>query len=155
MAILANLVVAATTFLAASALPAPDVMDPSSVAQLTFDVGIGTFTSARVAHTPAALDWSSDGCSTPLPVGLGDTGRSYNFRAACQRHDFGYRNHKLLDRRAGEHGWWWNETTRRRIDDRFLADMVASCTSRPWTQRASCRAWAQVYYRAVRLAGSR
>ena len=163
MAILANLVVAATTLLAASALPTsalpahalspPGAMDPAVVEWMTFGVDIGTFVSTRAAPFPGPYDWSSDGCSTPLPVGLGDTGRSYNFRAACQRHDFGYRNFRLLDA-AGAHGQWWNETNRRRIDDQFLADMLASCAPRPWTQRASCRAWARVYHRAVRVAGS-
>ena len=112
MAILANLVVAATTLLAASALPAsglpahalspPSAMDPAVVEWMTFGVDIGTFVSTRAAPFPGPYDWSSDGCSTPLPVGLGDTGRSYNFRAACQRHDFGYRNFRLLDA-AGPH----------------------------------------------------
>ena len=164
MAILANLVVAATTLLAASALPTsgparsrvcppPSAMDPAVVEWMTFGVDIGTFVSTRAAPFPGPYDWSSDGCSTPLPVGLGDTGRSYNFRAACQRHDFGYRNFRLLDA-AGAHGQWWNETTRRRIDDQFLTDMLVSCAPRPWTQRTSCRAWARVYHRAVRVAGS-
>jgi hypothetical protein len=172
MAILANLVVAATTVLAASALPASGLaaaglpasglaapsraassaMDPSVVEWLSFGVDIGTFVSTRAAPVPGPYDWSSDGCSTPLPVGLGDTGRSYNFRAACQRHDFGYRNYRLLDA-SGAQGQWWNETTRRRIDDQFLFDMLASCAPRPWTQRTSCRAWARVYHRAVRVAG--
>lgn len=169
MAILANLVVAATTLLAAAALPASGLAasglpahglpasvapDPAVVEWLAFGVDIGTFTSTRAVPIPGPYDWSSDGCSTPLPVGLGDTGRSYNFRAACQRHDFGYRNYRLLDA-SGGHGVWWNETTRRRVDDQFLTDMLVSCSPRPWTQRASCRAWAQVYYRAVRVAGSR
>ena len=163
MAILANLVVAATTLLAASALPAPGLsahalsppsaMDPAAVEWMTFGVDIGTFVSTRAAPFPGPYDWSSDGCSTPLPVGLGDTGRSYNFRAARQRHDFGYRNFRLLDA-AGPIGQWWNETTRRRIDDQFLTDMLVSCAPRPWTQRTSCRAWARVYHRAVRVAGS-
>ena len=162
MAILANLVVAATTLLAASALPASGLpahglsatsMDPSVVEWMSFGVDIGTFVSTRAAPVPGPYDWASDGCSTPLPIGLGDTGRSYNFRAACQRHDFGYRNFRLLDA-AGAHGQWWNETTRRRIDDQFLTDMLVSCAPRPWTQRTNCRAWARVYHRAVRVAGS-
>ena len=122
-------------------------MDPAVVEWMSFGVDIHTFVTTRAAPFPGPYDWSSDGCSTPLPVGLGDTGRSYNFRAPCQRHDFGYRNFRLLDA-AGAHGQWWNETTRRRIDDQFLTDMLASCAPRPWTQRTSCRAWARVYHRA-------
>ena len=97
MARWAALVVAATTFLAV-----PSVAGASSDLQ-TFrhsctSVGLPDFLAARAAASPTDLDWSSDGCSTPLPVGLGDTGRSYNFRAACQHHDFGYRNARGLRR---------------------------------------------------------
>jgi hypothetical protein len=157
----ANLVVVATTFLASvSALVAPRTAAaiPSLAAQQTTIVQLDTtsmsaFKAARSSHSPSWMDWSSDGCSTPLPAGLGDTGRSYNFRAACQRHDFGYRNEKRLDRAAGKPGTYWNSTNRKRIDVQFLADMRADCAPRPITQRYTCRAWADVYYRAVRVAG--
>lgn len=39
------------------------------------------------------LDWSTDYCSAPF---VGNTGRSFNFRLPCQRHDFGYRNLKII-----------------------------------------------------------
>ena len=154
MAYLAGLVVAATTVLAAAPPPpALTAMDPVAVVQLSFRADLDTFLAARARHTPPDLDWSSDGCSTPFPIGLGDTGRSFDFRGPCQRHDFGYRNHKLLDRRPGEHGWWWNEQVRRRIDDRMFADMLTVCARKPWTQRAACRTWAAIYHRAVRVGG--
>ena len=93
MARWAALVVAATTFLAAAPLAgASTTTDTDAFRHLMYDVPISDFVAARAAQTPATLDWSTDGCSTPLPVGLGDTGRSFNFRAACQHHDFGYRN---------------------------------------------------------------
>jgi hypothetical protein len=157
----ANLVVVATTFLASvSALiaPHPAAAVPSLATQqatvLRLDiVAMAAFQSARNTHDPSWMDWTSDGCSTPLPVGLGDTGRSYNFRKACQRHDFGYRNEKRLDRAAAKAGTYWNSTTRKGIDVQFLADMRADCAPRPITQRYTCRAWADVYYRAVRAAG--
>jgi Prokaryotic phospholipase A2 len=146
MAILANLVVAATTFLAA---PLGSLNDPSgqlrSVEHLTFEVPLSTFVAARAARAPVQLDWSSDGCSTPFDVGLGDTGRSFNFRHACWRHDFAYRNHRRLGR--------WDSVVRLRIDTRFHGDMLADCAPRPWTQRLTCQAWAATYYRAVRVAG--
>ncbi len=144
MARWAALVVAATTVLAV-----PSSADAASELQtfrhLAYEVSISQFVAARSVASPADLDWTSDGCSTPLPVGLGDTGRSFNFRAACQRHDFGYRN-------ATRFGVW-NHDERVRIDDRFLADMKADCSGRPWTQKSTCLAWAKVYHTAVRVAG--
>jgi hypothetical protein len=146
MARWAALVVAATTFLAAAPLAgASTTTDTDAFRHLMYDVPISDFVAARAAQTPATLDWSTDGCSTPLPVGLGDTGRSFNFRAACQHHDFGYRNAQALG--------IWNAKERKRIDGRFLADMRADCAPRPVTQRTTCRAWAVVYYNAVRIAG--
>lgn len=111
------------------------------------------FQRMRVSAQPPWMDWTNDGCSTPFPAGLGDTGRSFNFRAACQRHDFGYRNTKLYDQRFGTHQW--NAVNRLRIDRKLLADMRADCAPRRITQRLTCRAWADTYYRAVRIAGGR
>ena len=96
------------------------------------------------------FDWSSDGCSAPL---VGDTGLSFNFRDSCRRHDFGYRNLKLLERRYGMGSTYWNGTTRRRADQQFLADMKAHCRARAITLQGSCFVWAQTYYAAVRVAG--
>lgn len=141
----ALLVVAATTFLAVPSVSGATSTDTLRYEHLMYTASIGEFTAASAARRPSGFDWSSDGCSTPFPVGLGDTGRSYDFRAACRRHDFGYRNAPRLSR--------WNEAERLRIDRRFLADMRADCSPRPWTQRATCLGWASVYYRAVRLGG--
>ncbi len=145
MARWAALVVAATTFLAAPSLAEAEASDLQQYEYLAHTATISQFVAARTARTPATLDWSSDGCSTPFSIGLGDTGRSFNFRAACQRHDFGYRNSPRLG--------VWSSTEKRRIDDRFYADMKTDCAPRPWTQRSNCLAWAGVYYQAVRLAG--
>ena len=164
---MASLLVAATSFLAVPSAPSP-VGDPSIVWHLIADVSISEFVEVRSARRPAHLDWSADGCSTPLPVGMGDTGRSFNFRAACNHHDFGYRNLKLLDRRyhcphrrldrycpseSWRVGRYWNAANRRQVDDRFLADMRADCGRRPISERLTCRAWAWAYYQAVRAAG--
>ena len=94
------------------------------------------------------FDWSSDGCSAPL---VGDTGLSFNFRDPCRRHDFGYRNLKLIDMRYGN--GVWNGTNRRRVDQQFLADMKAHCRTRAFTLQAQCYTWAQTFYAAVRVAG--
>lgn len=146
MARWAALVVAATTFLAVPSMADAAPSDIPQYQALAHGVSLGQFLAARAARSPSTLDWSSDGCSTPLPVGLGDTGRTYNFRAACQRHDFGYRNAKRLG--------LWGSAEKRRIDDRFLADMKLDCAPRPWTQRTSCLAWAAIYHQGVRIAGT-
>ncbi len=144
MARWAALVVAATTFLAVPSVAGATPAAPAFT-RLMYDVTLQEFVAARGARSPAGFDWSSDGCSTPFPVGLGDTGRSFNFRNACYRHDFGYRN-------AGRVGRW-NAVERKRIDDRLLADMRADCAPRPWTQRTTCVTWAEIYYAAVRRFG--
>ncbi|MDO8389407.1 MAG: phospholipase A2 [Actinomycetota bacterium] len=112
-----------------------------------YSVSLGTF----VAHTGTGdrwYDWSTDYCSAPL---VGSTGLSFDFRAACRRHDFGYRNLKLLDRRYG--AGLWNGTNRRRVDQQFLADMKSHCRGRAVWLQPSCFGWAETYYTAVRLWG--
>jgi Prokaryotic phospholipase A2 len=161
MVIRARLVVAvATTLTALSALMVPAHTASAAGPDRTVDLAtivhlevapMAEFQRARVGAQPPWLDWTNDGCSTPSPIGLGDTGRSFNFRMACQRHDFGYRNTKLYDQRFGTHEW--NAASRQRIDSTLLRDMRADCAPRPFTQRFNCRAWADIYYRAVRLAG--
>lgn len=86
------------------------------------------------------LDWSTDYCSAPF---VGNTGRSFNFRLPCQRHDFGYRNLKIIGA--------FTEENRKRVDDRFLVDMKATCTPRGVTQRYNCLLWADTFYAAVRV----
>lgn len=95
-------------------------------------------------------DWSTDGCSAPR---VGDTGRSFDFRAPCRRHDFGYRNLRLLEHRWGTGTTFWNRSARERVDRQFLADMRAHCHVRRWFDRPTCLAWANVYFAAVRVAG--
>ena len=96
------------------------------------------------------FDWTSDGCSAPL---VGDTGLSFNFRDPCRRHDFGYRNLKLLERRYGAGSTYWNGNNRRRVDQQFLADMKGRCRTRAITLQGACFMWAQAFYAAVRVAG--
>lgn len=176
MAKLARLVVAVATIMTAVSLSAPTTSfaapgpstDEATVMSLQFSVSLDAFMSRRAAKSPGHLDWSTDGCSTPLPVGLGDTGRSFDFTKACIHHDFGYRNFHLLDRRFNcpsrpsggyctsgtwSYGRWWNESNRKRIDDRFLSDMKLDCNPRPWYEKPTCISWAYTYYNAVRLAG--
>jgi Prokaryotic phospholipase A2 len=129
------LVVAVTTFLTVPSVASAS--DAQTLRHYLYEVSLTDFVAARNAASPSDFDWSSDGCSSPL----GDTGRSFNFRSACRRH-----------RNAPAFGIW-NSAERKRIDDRFYADMKADCAPRPWTQKTNCLAWAKVYYEAVRVAG--
>lgn len=94
------------------------------------------------------LDWTTDFCSAPL---VGNTGRTFNFTKPCRRHDFGYRNLQLLDRRYGTHDW--NPANRLRVDQQLLTDMYSHCHARAWYDKPTCFAWASVFYTAVRIAG--
>jgi Prokaryotic phospholipase A2 len=71
----------------------------------------------------------------------------------CRRHDFGYRNLRLLEHRYGLGRDFWNATNRRRVDQQFLADMKAHCRGRSLLLQPSCLAMAHTYYTAVRVAG--
>lgn len=111
-----------------------------------FDVSIAQFVRDTYLGD-RWFDWTNDGCSAPL---LGNTGRAYNFKQACMRHDFGYRNLKLLERRYGRGRTFWNATNRRRVDQQFLADMKHHCRSRSFWLQPSCFLSAYLYYTAVR-----
>lgn len=119
------------------------------VSRLSFSVPLATFTATRASGDPW-FDWSTDGCSAPL---IGDTGRSFNFREACVRHDFGYRNLKLLESRYGTGRSYWNAPNRKRVDQQFLTDMKAHCHSRSLPLRSTCNLWAGIFHKAVRIAG--
>jgi hypothetical protein len=125
------------------------------VRHLLFEMPLREFTRTAATRTgpgghdgDAWFDWSTDFCSAPL---LGNTGRTFDFTEPCRRHDFGYRNTKLLDQRYGNR--FWNHAARKRIDRQFLADMLAHCRSRSIIDRPPCMSWAYTYYGAVRVAG--
>ena len=75
--------------------PIPVLSNVDAVRHIQFDLDITTFTRQRssLRRQYPTLDWSNDGCSAPI---VGSEGRSFNFRPACDRHDFGYRNLKIL-----------------------------------------------------------
>lgn len=124
--------------------------DLAYVERMLYAVPITTFTAAANSTGDRWFDWSTDWCSAPL---VGSTGRSFDFRAPCRRHDFGYRNLQLLDVRYAGGGRYWNATSRKRVDQQLLSDMRAHCRSRPWYEEATCLLWAETFYTAVRLAG--
>lgn len=123
--------------------------DWAFVHQQLYGVSLGAFL-ATSATGDRWYDWSNDGCSAPL---VGNTGLSFNFRDSCRRHDFGYRNLKLLERRYGRGASYWNGTNRYRADQQFLADMRSHCRTRAFTLQPACFTWAQTFYTAVRVAG--
>lgn len=99
----------------------------------------------KIADSPSRdgrLDWTTDKCSAPV---LGSAGKTYDFTDSCRRHDFAYRNLARLDG-----GRKWTAELRKRVDDRFLADMRNHCAHRRTIERAACRGWADLYYNAVR-----
>ena len=120
--------------------------DLANVERLMYSTSMSGFIAA--VGSDQWFDWSTDFCSAPL---VGNTGRSFNFTNACRRHDFGYRNLHLLDRRYAS--GYWNIINRKRVDQQFLTDMRAHCWSRPWYDEPTCLAWAETFYAAVRLAG--
>lgn len=153
----AMLLVAATSLLAALAVPASHAIadstpirsaltDRAYVDRLLFRVGMSTFLAA--VGVDRWFDWSTDLCSAPL---IGSTGRSFDFRHPCRRHDFGYRNLKLIDRRYGTRQW--NATSRKAVDERFRTDMHDHCRTRSAWLVPTCHCWAEVFYVAVRAAG--
>ncbi len=122
---------------------------PHSAATLTTVVDKGIFSTELQdfprfvranRRTYRELDWSTDYCSAPF---VGNTGRSFNFRLPCQRHDFGYRNLKIIGA--------FTEENRKRVDERFLTDMKSTCAPRGVTQRYNCYLWADTFYAAVRV----
>ena len=156
-----RVLVAVTSFLtvfssasAGLAIQSPSVVrsvgtDLATVEHLLYGVSMASFLDASRSGD-AWFDWSSDLCSAPL---VGSTGRTFDFRASCRRHDFGYRNLQLLERRYGSGATYWNVTSRSRVDSRFRTDMRQHCASRPWYDQPTCSAWAETYYYAVRVAG--
>lgn len=163
-----RILVAASSLLAAQPSPAPDpARDLRRIETLVFSTPISDFVKLTGAHSveDSWFDWTTDGCSAPV---IGDSGRSFDFSRPCLRHDFAYRNYKLLDARYScanrpsaslcavgdvRPGVYWNATTRQRIDQRFRNDMMYECALRKTSERFRCRLWAETYYKAVRIAG--
>jgi hypothetical protein len=144
--------VAVTTVLtvASPALAAPvhsASADQAYVERMMYATSLTSFVAS--VGSDNWYDWSTDFCSAPL---VGNTGRSFNFTNACRRHDFGYRNLQLLDRRYG--GGHWNSASRKRVDVMFLADMRRHCWSRPWYDAPTCFSWAETFYAGVRVGGA-
>ena len=152
MGIVLSMLVAVTSVLPAQLPPiVGTITQPNSVLStveavrhIEFDLDIATFTRQRFSlrrqyHT---LDWTSDGCSAPI---VGSQGRSFNFRSACNRHDFGYRNFKNLG--------LFDTSTRTLIDEQLHRDMNTYCDSQRRTFKVRCIALSEIFYTMVRAAG--
>lgn len=123
--------------------------DRGIVDHLVFDTPLKRF---RIERTRAKrmhrwLITSTDGCSAPI---VGSSGRSFNFRLACERHDLAYANYSVLSRLSL--GVEWNASLRAKVDDRFQRDLQDTCSKRRHSERLRCDAWAVVFFHAVRLA---
>ena len=124
-------------------------VDWAFVRREVFDVPLVDFIAHRIGGDPW-FDWTTDGCSA---VVLGNSGFSHDFGNSCIRHDFAYRNLKLLEQRYGTGRSFWNTLNRKRADQQFRTDMRAHCKRRSWLLRLPCYTWAEVYFRSVRLLG--
>jgi hypothetical protein len=148
MGIVLSMLVAVTSVLPAQLpLDTPPVLvlaNVDVVRHIEFDLDIAAFARQRFSlrHQYPTLDWTTDGCSAPI---VGSEGRSFNFRTACDRHDFGYRNFKALG--------LFDTSTRTLIDEQLHRDMNTSCDSQRRTLKVRCIAWSEIFYTMVRAAG--
>jgi len=92
------------------------------------------------AWTDYGFDWSTDYCSASPDQPLG-----FDFRLPCHRHDFGYRNFKLVSA---------FDANKSRIDDSFYFDLRTVCARYNAFVRPACYSLAWTYYQAVKTFGS-
>lgn len=122
----------------------PVTNDIATIDDVIFNLDLDTFIRQRslLRRTYPQLDWTTDGCSAPL---VGESGRSFNFRNACIRHDFGYRNYKARG--------LFTTDSRTRLDGQFRRDLDTLCAPKVRTFKVRCVAWAEIFFTAVRAAG--
>jgi hypothetical protein len=87
-----------------------------------------------------SFDWSTDYCSDSPDNPLG-----FNFTLSCARHDFGYRNFKVV-------GLF--PANKPRLDSAFYEDLKRKCGTYNVFVRPACSALAWTYYQAVKAFGS-
>ena len=145
MAIVCSFLVATSLLVTASSPPPAPTRTPRQVVEtMLFSTPLNRF--IHIADSPSRdprLDWDSDACSAPV---IRSTGRSFDFIAACRRHDFGYRNLSRL-----EQGRHWTPPMRRRVDEQFRRDMRENCAQRAAFDKWRCLTWAEMFFRAVRV----
>ena len=102
------------------------------------------------------LNWGHNGCSIPSGAGIPSVQLQAAlaavkvwggfFKKSCDRHDFGYRNHKV------------SGYSRSTVDSKLHANMVYQCKHKDWpgpdaVAEKPCLAAAQTIYRAVQIGG--
>jgi hypothetical protein len=80
--------IAATVATSTAALAGPPSPTNPTVGEANRIMALSWEAFAAAPHS-APFDWSTDGCSSPLPA----TPLAEMFRPACALHDFGYRNY--------------------------------------------------------------
>ena len=118
--------------------------DKAVVDRAVFEMSLPEFAQSRslLRREYRHLDWTTDYCSAPI---VGNEGRSFNFRNACMRHDFAYRNYRRLG--------LLDAPLRDAVDEVFHGDLVDSCLPKRVSLRLRCLAWAEMFFEAVRVAG--
>ncbi|HVQ96023.1 MAG TPA: phospholipase [Mycobacteriales bacterium] len=94
----------------------------------------------QAAWSGYGFDWSTDFCSDSPDNPLG-----FDFSISCARHDFGYRNYKVM-------GIF--PANKPRIDSYFYEDLKRKCGTYNVFVRPACSALAWTYYQAVKAFGS-
>jgi len=127
----------------------PGSPDLAVLDRLVFATPLARFRSERskAKRLHRWLITNTDGCTAPL---VGSSGRSFDFRVACERHDFAYANYAHLARL--DLGVQWDSSLRARVDDQFQRDLQETCLRRRHSERLRCDAWVVVFFHAVRLA---
>ena len=143
----------ASPVIATSSLPDRNVVHHAVdyrnvVDRLVFATPLRQFRSerSRAKRVHRWLITTTDGCSAPL---VGSSGRSFNFRIACERHDLAYANYSALARLSLDVEW--NAALRAAVDDQFQRDLQESCITRRHSERLRCDAWSVVFFHAVRV----
>lgn len=108
-----------------------------STDQLIFRMKAEEFQARRTARIgEPGLIWNLDGCK-----GEADRPFGWDFKDACDRHDFAYKNYKAQGRFTSEN--------KKRIDKVFQEDMFRQCKIEEGSQDA-CHLTASVYHRNAR-----
>ena len=130
-------------------LVVPGSPDLAVLDRLVFATPLAQFRSERskAKRLHRWLITSTDGCTAPL---VGSSGRSFDFRVACERHDLAYANYAHLSRL--DLGVQWDSPLRARVDDQFQRDLQESCLRRRHSERLRCDTWVVVFFHTVRLA---
>ena len=127
---------------AAAATTAEKLAVMSSFSQ-TSATSYNSWNAARLnqgAWAAYAFEWGTDYCSASPDQPLG-----FDFRLSCHRHDWGYRNYKVMGQFPAN---------KARIDSAFYEDLKRKCATYNAIVRPVCYGLAWTYYEAVSTFGS-